>query len=112
MNKDNSDTQYSPQLNGPLTSKANTLNLELEQPLDATLTSQSSITVSGKTSPNTTVVVVNNQDIKIIDSQLDGSFSTVMHLDEGVNNIEVAIFSADGDQKQIDAQVFFSKEKI
>ncbi len=112
LNRDNISRNYSPETTGPLTSKASTLSLELEQPIDGTFTNQSSATVSGRTAPNTTVIIVNNQDTKVINSQPDGSFSTVVHLDEGVNNITVAIFNPIGDQKQIDVQVFYAKEKI
>lgn len=96
---------------GPVTSQPNTLTLELQQPDDNVLTFQSSVIVSGTTSPNSEVLISGYQDI-VTKSKPDGSFSTVFNLSEGANLITVAVFDSTGDQRSVVRSVYYSKEKI
>lgn len=98
--------------NGPVTSPPKSLRLDLDQPEDDSLTFQSSIIVSGKTGPNMEVLISqDNQDI-VIKSKSDGNFSTLINLDEGVNNIKVITFDQTGDSRFTQRVVYFSKEKL
>lgn len=112
INPKNKHTQlYSP-TGGPITSAPSILTLQLQSPEDNTLTFESSIVISGQTTPNATVLISSNNKNKVISSEFDGSFSTVIQLDEGVNKISTVSVNQSGDQKSIEQTVFYSKEKI
>lgn len=102
----------SPFSNGPLTTPPRTLRLDLDHPDDDNLTFQSSIIVSGQTAPLKDVLIFTNAQDLVITSKSDGSFSTILNLDEGVNKIVAAVFDATGDSKSAERTVFYSKEKI
>ena len=97
---------------GPVTNQPKSLRLDLEQPDDNVLSFDSSIIVSGKTAPNTEVLISTNSDDLVLKSKPDGNFSTVVNLDEGVNKISVVVFDMRGDFRSQERTVFYSKEKI
>ena len=101
-----------PFLNGPVTTPPKTLRLDLDHPDDDSLTFQSSIIVSGQTAPLKEVLIFTDSQNLVLTSKKDGSFSTVLNLDEGVNRIAAAVFDATGDSKSTERTVFYSKEKI
>jgi len=101
-----------PFLNGPVTSLPKSLTLTLDQPADDSLNFDNSIIVSGKTAPVKQVLIFTDTQNVTIESKKDGSFSTVLNLDEGVNNISVAVFDATGDSRSSSRTVFYSKEKL
>ncbi len=97
---------------GPVTSTPRSLLLNLDQPDQDTLSFSSSIIVSGKTGPSKDILVSTDTDDFVIQSKTDGSFSTVLNLDEGVNKITVAVFDSTGDSRIAERTVYFSKEKL
>lgn len=101
-----------PFLNGPVTTPPKSLMLNLEQPDQDILSYSSSIVVSGKTGPSKDVLISTGNDDLVIQSKLDGSFSTILNLDEGVNKITVAVFDATGDFRSAERTIYYSKEKI
>lgn len=101
-----------PFLNGPVTTPPKTLRLDLDHPDDDSLTFQPSIIVSGQTSPNKDVLIFTDTQDLIITSKKDGSFSTILNLDEGVNNITAAVFDSTGDSRSAQRSIYFSQEKI
>ncbi len=101
-----------PFLSGPVTSAPKTLRLDLDSPSDDGLSFQSSIIVSGQTSPFKEVLIFTNSQDLVVMSKKDGSFSTILTLDEGVNRITAAVFDTNGDTKTQDRTVYYSKEKL
>lgn len=101
-----------PFLNGPVTTAPKTLRIDLDHPDNDSLTFQSSIIVSGKTAPWKEVLVFTNSRDSVLISKENGSFSTVLDLDEGVNNITTVVFDTTGDSKSAERTVYYSKEKI
>ncbi len=97
---------------GPVTTLPKTLRLDLEQPDDDIASYQSSVIVSGKTTPFVDVLIYSDSQNIVIKSKADGSFSTVFSLDEGVNQITVTVFDATGDSKSDTRSVYYSKEKL
>lgn len=101
-----------PFLDGPVTTQPKTLRLDLDNPEDDSLTFQNSIIISGKTAPLKEVLIFTHSQDLVLTSKKDGSFSTVLNLIEGENNIVAVVFDAVGDTKSIERTVFYSKEKI
>lgn len=111
LNIQNPPTTFSTKL-GELTKAPKSLRLDLDQPDDDLLSLDESIIVSGKTSPNAEVLISSNFDDFVIKSNSDGNFSTILHLDEGVNLITLAVFDQNGDSRTKARTVYYSKEKI
>ncbi|MCL4365997.1 hypothetical protein M1437_02105, partial [Patescibacteria group bacterium] len=99
-------------LNGPITTLPKSLRLDLDQPDQDVLSFSSSIIVSGTTGPSKDVLISTDTNDFVIQSKTDGSFSTVLNLDEGINRIAVAVFDSTGDSRAAERTVYFSKEKI
>lgn len=97
---------------GLVTTAPKTLRLELEQPDENVLLFEPSVVVSGKTGPSLEVLIYSDTQNTIIKSRPDGSFSTVLNLAEGINQIMVSAFDATGDSKYDTRTVYYSKEKI
>ena len=101
-----------PFLNGPVTTAPKTLRLDLDHPDDDSLSFQSSIIVSGKTAPLKEVLIYTDSQDLVLVSKKDGSFSTILNLDEGVNRVVAVIFDDLGDTRSAERNVYYSKEKI
>lgn len=99
-------------LNGPVTTPPKSLRFDLDQPDQDVLIFTPSIIVSGKTSPGREILISTDTTDLVIKSELDGSFSTVLNLDEGVNRITAVVFDSTGDFRSAERTVYFSKDKI
>lgn len=110
------NVQYQPStqpfLNGPVTSAPKSLRLDLDNPDNDSLSFQSSIIVSGQTAPLKDVLIFTDSLDLVIQSKKDGSFSTVLNLDEGENKITAVVFDATGDSRSVERTVYYSKEKL
>lgn len=109
----NTDSKgFSYQQKGPVTTPPKSLKIDLETPLDDTLTFDSTILVSGKTAPSSEVLIFIQTYDAVVRSRSDGYFSTVVKLDEGTNHITAVVFDASGDSRSAERNVYYSKEKI
>lgn len=97
---------------GPVTTPPKSLRIDLQQPDDDSLTSQSTIIVSGKTAPNSEVLIFTDAYDLLLRSTPAGTFSTVIKLDEGVNKILAVVFDVTGDARSSERTVYYSKEKL
>ncbi|OGE38125.1 hypothetical protein A3D79_03565 [Candidatus Daviesbacteria bacterium RIFCSPHIGHO2_02_FULL_39_8] len=95
-----------------LTQKPKTLIIDLNQPEADSLSFDSSILLSGKTLPNVEVLVFSDTSDFVIKSKSDGTFTLNLELEEGVNQISVVVFDANGESKTIKRSVYYSKEKM
>lgn len=94
------------------TQKPKTLLIDLDQPDQDSLTFDPSILISGKTSPNMDILILNDSEDFIVKSKNDGSFSATLDLNEGVNRIIAIVFDVDGQSRSVERSVYYSKEKI
>lgn len=99
-------------LNGPVTTPPKSLRLDLDQPDDDSLTFQPAIIISGQTAPLANVLISTDTFDTVIESKIEGSFSTVLNLDEGINKITAVVFDSTGDSRSAERTVYYSKEKI
>lgn len=102
----------SPFSNGPVTSKPKSFTLDLAQPADEVLLFKASVYLSGKTSPRLSVLISTDTQDLVLEAKSDGSFSTTLNLDEGINNIKVVVFDSTGDTRETERTVYYSKEKL
>lgn len=101
-----------PFLYGPVTTSPKSLTFNLDQPDQDSLSYSGSIIVSGKTSPSKEVLILTDTNDLVIKSRPDGSFSTVLNLNEGENRITAVVFDVSGDSRSSERTVYFSKEKL
>lgn len=101
-----------PFLNGPVTTPPKSLRLDLDQPDDDSLFYSASIIISGKTGPGRDVLISQNTQDLVLKSKADGSFSTILKLDKGVNKITAVVFDQTGDLRSEDRSVYYSEEKL
>lgn len=97
---------------GPVTTAPKSLRIDLDQPDDNLLVFDPSIIVSGKTAPNNEVLIFTDTQDLVINAKSDGTFSTILNLDEGINRITTIVFDSQGDSRSAERTVFYSKEKI
>lgn len=97
---------------GPVTSIPKSLRLNLDSPDDDSLIFQNSVIISGQTTASKDVLIFTDSQNLVITSQRDGSFSTVLKLDEGVNRIVTSVFDVNGEFKIVERTIYYSKEKI
>lgn len=98
--------------NGPVTSAPVSLVLSLDQPDDDSLTFQQSLVVSGKTSSDAQILISTDSQDTVVEPKNDNTFSTILTLKEGVNNLDVYAFDKTGEQRSISKTVYYSKEQI
>lgn len=98
--------------NGPVTSAPVSLVLSLDQPDDDSLTFQQSLVVSGKTSSDAQILISTDSQNTIVEPKNDNTFSTILTLKEGINNLDVYAFDKTGEQRSISKTVYYSKEQI
>lgn len=97
---------------GPVTTPPKSLIIDLQQPDDNLLVFDSSLVISGKTAPNTEVLISTDIQDLVIKSRSDGTFSTVLNLDEGENRIVAVVFDSTGDLRTAQRSVYYSKERL
>lgn len=94
------------------TQKPKTKILDLDQPSDDSLSFDSSILVSGKTTPNVEVLIFSDSQDLVVKSKGDGSFTANLDLDEGVNKIFAVTFDENGQSKSVERLIYYSKGKL
>ena len=97
---------------GPVTKEPASLMLELTSPENDVLVFNKDLEISGKTLPGSQILITSSSNDKVIQSKSDGSFSSDFELKEGVNELKIISFDKNGDQKEIERTIFYSKEKI
>lgn len=88
----------------------NSTYLNITSPTDESLTDKKTITVSGKTTPNATIVITTNSDQEIVEPSGQGDFSTTMTLASGANLIRITVFGSDGQTTFAQRTVTYSTE--
>lgn len=108
--KDND--QLNSQKYNPVTREPISFSLEINNPNDNLLVFDSSIVVSGKTDPLSTILITQNDQTVGVEADSQGNFTKVVTLSVGVNNIYLTAFDTTGSAKQVTRTVYYSEEKL
>jgi len=95
----------------PVTKEPVSLFLEITSPEDDILVTDGNLIVSGKTRPDSAVIISNNITDAALQSNSSGEFSKVFSLAPGPNIIEINTFDPDGNSKTIIKSVFFEEKE-
>ena len=86
------------------------LTLDLLSPADGELAVNREVLVSGKTLPNTPVVVYTETDETSVDSDATGMFTTTVSLDDGINTLVVTAYGENGEEQTKSVDIVYDPE--
>lgn len=89
-----------------------TVLLTIESPTDESTTSNKTITVSGKTQPNATILVSTPTGDQVIKPSSLGAYSTTATIIDGENDIHVTAIAPNGTQTEKVVTVTFTTESF
>lgn len=84
--------------------------LVISQPKDNIVVNDPKITLSGKTAESARVLIAQNSQDSVVNTDQDGFFKTNITLDEGDNEIIVTSFLASGQSKQQSLTLVYQKK--
>lgn len=84
--------------------------LNVDSPTDESVVDNKTVTVSGKTTPDATIVIMTNSDQKVIVPSGVGDFSTTIIITDGTNLIRITAFGSDGQSETIQKTITYSIE--
>lgn len=96
----------------PVTKEPISFSLDISSPEDNLLVFESSIVVSGKTDPQSTILITRNTESYGLEADTKGNFTKVVNLIPGVNNIYISAYDSKGSVKTSAKTVYYSEEKL
>lgn len=84
--------------------------LIVNEPKNESIADKKTITISGKTDPNATVVILTTSDQQIIQPSSIGTFTTTQTIQTGVNYIKIQAIAKNGEIQTIERIVSFTTE--
>src|ERR1035437_263364 len=82
--------------------------LNVDSPTDESVVDNKTVTVSGKTTSDATIVIMTNSDQKVIAPSGQGDFSTTINIVDGTNLIRVIAFGVDGQSTTVQKTITYS----
>ena len=96
----------------PVTKAPSSFNLEINNPDDEVLVFDKNIVLTGKTGPQSSVIVKLGDQTFAVEATKLGDFNKVLNLNIGLNNLEIVSFDDKGNTKTVFRTIYFSEEKI
>ena len=84
--------------------------LNVDSPTDESIVDNKTVTVSGKTTPDATIVIMTNSDQKVIQPSEQGDFSSTIIITGGVNLIQITALGSDGQSATVQKTITYSIE--
>lgn len=94
------------------TGKKPSIFLSLDTPKDEDVVDTKTVTISGKTNADATVVVITDADDMVVAPASNGNFSTTATIGNGTNKIEITAISPDGEETMATRTVTYSTESF
>lgn len=86
------------------------LFLTVSEPKPESIADRKTITVSGKTDPTATVVILTTSSQEIVSPSSQGDFNTTISIDNGLNYIRIQAIAPDGQTVTVQRTVGFTTE--
>lgn len=96
----------------PTPTPATSIFLTLERPKDEDLVDRKTITVSGKTTSDATVVISTDASDQVVKPTTQGSFSADVTIGDATNKVEVTAIGPDGQEATQTRIITFSTENF
>lgn len=84
--------------------------LTIDSPKDEEVLDRKTITVSGKTIPNSTVIVSTESEDQVVKPTATGTFSVTATIDDGVNILSITSIFPDGTEKNVKRSISYTSE--
>ncbi len=91
---------------------ASPVQLTVDLPKDEDVTDSKTITVSGRTQPNATIVITTLTDDVVVTPTTLGTFSTTVTISSDQNPIEITAIGPDGQETKITRTITYSTESF
>lgn len=86
--------------------------LSIDSPTDETVSNKKTITVSGKTAKDATLIVSSEDIDQVVKPATNGDFTLTTNISDGSNLIRVTAIFASGEEKTITRTVTYSTESF
>lgn len=100
----------SPQIESKNTT--DTILVTVDKPENEKIIDTSSVTVTGKTNQGNTIFLDTDAETQIATVSGDGTFSSNINLNEGINNIIITAYSSNGDSLEKNLVLYYTPEKL
>ncbi len=96
----------------PTPAPTDPIYLTVDEPKEEAVISKRSVTISGKTKADATVIVSSEEQDQVATPSADGSFTLTHTIGDGTNIIEVTAIFADGTEKTIQKTITYTSEEF
>ena len=86
------------------------LFLQVFEPKDEQIVDRKTVTISGKTKPEATVVILTTSGEEIIEPSREGDFNTTIQIGNGVNFIKIQAIAPNGQSQTVQRIVSYTTE--
>lgn len=94
----------------PTNKPQSSTSLTVTSPQDESVVSNKTITISGKTLPDATIVILTGSDEQVVTPASNGDFSVTATISDGENLIEVTAIEPNGQQSIVTKTITYSTE--
>ncbi len=96
----------------PVTREPISLKLQILNPDDEIVVFDKTMTISGQTTPGSTVLISTQSSDSVQRSSPKGDFSRTLTLSPGLNSLTITVFDDKGQSKSEKRTIFYSEEKL
>jgi hypothetical protein len=89
-----------------------TVYLTLNTPNDETVVGSKTLTISGKTNPNATIIIYDGSDQTVIQPSTQGDFSVTLTISSGENLIKLVSILPSGETTTVQRTITYSTESF
>ena len=100
------------EINIPTSTPKPSISLSIITPNDESVVNNKTLTISGKSAPDATIVIISENFEQVISPALSGDFSTTVNLGNGSNVIEITAIASNGEEAKITRTVTYSLEEF
>lgn len=86
--------------------------LTVENPKDESVHTNKTITISGKTTPKSTVIISTNSNDQVVTTASNGDFTLTDTINDGTSLIRITSVFPDGEEKTLTRTVTYSTESF
>lgn len=105
-------TPQSPITKSPAPTSENSFFLTIDSPKDEDVIERKTITISGKTTEDATVIVSSQLNDIVITPSRTGAFTTTTAIEDGASKIEILAIAPNGEEKKEIRTITFSTENF
>lgn len=86
------------------------LFLSVDNPKDGEVVSKKTITISGKTTPDATIIISTENADEVVQPAKNGNFTTTETINDGSNLMQITAIFQNGEEKRVQRTVTYSTE--